>query len=66
MGYIKLDENEMSKMILKAHYNKPINFAFGVGGVAIKSDDDYAFSLLEEIRDEQELNEYHKSFDYGM
>jgi len=63
MAYIKIDANEMSKMILLSGNNTRINFVFGTGGVAIKSDDDYAFSLLEEIRDEKELNEYHRSFE---
>jgi len=64
MGYIKIDEREMGLMIAMSGNNTCINFAFGTGGVAIKSDDDYAFSLLEQIRDD-ELNEYHKSFNFG-
>lgn len=62
MGFIKIDEREMGLMISMTGNNTRINFAFGTDGVAIKSDDDYAFSLLEQIRDNDELNEYHRNF----
>jgi len=65
MAYIEVDEIEMATMIHATGVNKSINFKFGRSGVAIDSKDEYAVSLLEEIRDEKELSEWHESFDVG-
>ncbi len=63
MSAEKVSENEMVELIKRSGFNKSISFKFGQSGVALNENNPKEVTdSLEEIRDEKELDEWHRDF----